>query len=118
MLSDNNIRDAIDRLRRKSPSRERRALHAGGPRPGGIWDWNLRGTCSTARRDGVYGRLDPVSEHVRFSDWLSRFIPMTKRGSLHVDGHLAGVSEHLETGIECAMRMGPPRVLTCEPRPR
>ena len=102
MLSDNNIRDAIDRLRRVrsalQESEERYMLASRGANDG-IWDWNLRKDtlyCSPRWRSMV--GLDPVSEHVRFSDWLSRVHPDDQaRLTAQVDGHLAGVSEHLET---------------------
>jgi len=102
MLSDNNMRDALDRLRRVrgalQESEERYMLASRGANDG-IWDWNIRKDtlyCSPRWRSMV--GLDPVSEHVRFSDWLSRVHTGDQaRLTAQIDAHLAGVTEHLET---------------------
>ncbi|MGB0591066.1 MAG: putative bifunctional diguanylate cyclase/phosphodiesterase [Myxococcota bacterium] len=102
MLSDNNIRDALDRLRRVrgalQDSEERYMLASRGANDG-IWDWNLKKDtlyCSPRWRSMV--GLDPVSEHVRFSDWLGRVHTDDQmRLTAQVDAHLSGVTEHLET---------------------
>ncbi|MDP6943093.1 MAG: EAL domain-containing protein, partial [Myxococcota bacterium] len=102
MLSDNNMRDALDRLRRVrgalQESEERYMLASRGANDG-IWDWSLRKDtlyCSPRWRSMV--GLDPVSEHVRFSDWLGRVHPGDQaRLTAQIDAHLAGVTDHLET---------------------
>jgi len=101
MLSDNNIRDALDRLRRVrsalQESEERYMLASRGANDG-IWDWNLKKDtlyCSPRWRSMV--GLDPVSEHVTFSDWMGR-VHQEDQALLtnEVNAHLSGKSDHLQ----------------------